>query len=159
MISPLRKQSGRGDYSSRVASAVGVRPAERVQALWRNDRRSADSVGGGQTSELTELSIREAADLVRRRKVSPLDLTRACLDRIERLNPLMNAFITVTAEQAMAQAREAEAEVRRGRWRGPLHGIPVGLKDNIDTAGSGLHRPAPSLETAFPPRTQKSYDG
>jgi aspartyl-tRNA(Asn)/glutamyl-tRNA(Gln) amidotransferase subunit A len=62
-------------------------------------------------------------------------LTRACLERIERLNPALNAFITVTAEQAMAQAREAEAEVRRGRWRGPLHGIPIGLKHNIDTAG------------------------
>lgn len=91
--------------------------------------------GGGPTSELTELSIREAADLVRRRKVSPLDLTRACLDRIDRLNPLINAFITVTAKEALAQAREAEVEIRQGKWRGPLHGIPMGLKDNIDTAG------------------------
>jgi aspartyl-tRNA(Asn)/glutamyl-tRNA(Gln) amidotransferase subunit A len=73
--------------------------------------------------------------LVRSRKVSPLDLTRACLDRIHRLNPLLNAFITVTAKEALSQAREAEVEIRQGRWRGPLHGIPIGLKDNIDTAG------------------------
>jgi aspartyl-tRNA(Asn)/glutamyl-tRNA(Gln) amidotransferase subunit A len=89
----------------------------------------------GPEGDLTGLGIREAADLVRRRKVSPLDLTRACLDRIDRLNPLINAFITVTAKEAIAQAREAEVEIRQGRWRGPLHGIPIGLKDNIDTAG------------------------
>jgi aspartyl-tRNA(Asn)/glutamyl-tRNA(Gln) amidotransferase subunit A len=74
--------------------------------------------------------------LVHRRKVSPLDLTRACLDRIDRLNPLINAFITVTAKEALAQAREAEVEIQQGKWRGPLHGIPMGLKDNIDTAGT-----------------------
>ena len=72
---------------------------------------------------------------MRRKVISPLELTRACLERIERLNPSLNAFITVTAEEAMARAREAEADVRRGRWRGPLHGIPIGLKDNVDTAG------------------------
>src|SRR6266545_5762502 len=88
-----------------------------------------------ESTEHTELSIREAGDLVRRRAISPVELTRACLQRIERLNPALNAFITVTSQQAMTQAREAEAEVRRGRWRGPLHGIPVGLEDNIDTAG------------------------
>jgi aspartyl-tRNA(Asn)/glutamyl-tRNA(Gln) amidotransferase subunit A len=91
--------------------------------------------GNRRSTDHTSLTIREAGDLVRRKAVSPVELTRACLQRIERLNPALNAFITVTAEQAMAQARDAETEVRRGRWRGPLHGIPVGLKDNIDTAG------------------------
>jgi len=90
---------------------------------------------GKRSTDLTTLSIREAGDLVRRKAVSPVELTRACLDRIDRLNPVLNAFITVTGEKALAQARDAETEVRRGRWRGPLHGIPVGLKDNIDTAG------------------------
>jgi aspartyl-tRNA(Asn)/glutamyl-tRNA(Gln) amidotransferase subunit A len=89
----------------------------------------------GPSNDPATLSIREAGDLVRRKAISPVDLTRACLQRIERLNPTLNAFVTVTAEDAMAQAREADAEVRRGRWRGPLHGIPLGLKDNIDTAG------------------------
>jgi aspartyl-tRNA(Asn)/glutamyl-tRNA(Gln) amidotransferase subunit A len=91
--------------------------------------------GNGKSTDPTQLSIREAGELVRRKAVSPVELTRACLQRIERLDPALNAFITVTAVQAMAHAREAEAEVRRGKWRGPLHGIPVGLKDNIDTAG------------------------
>jgi aspartyl-tRNA(Asn)/glutamyl-tRNA(Gln) amidotransferase subunit A len=91
--------------------------------------------GNEQSTDPANLSIRDASDLVRRKAISPVELTRACLQRIERLNPALNAFITVTADQAMAQAREAEAEVRRGRWLGPIHGIPVGLKDNIDTAG------------------------
>jgi aspartyl-tRNA(Asn)/glutamyl-tRNA(Gln) amidotransferase subunit A len=73
--------------------------------------------------------------LLRQKKISPVDLATACLDRIERLNPVLNAFITVTHESAMAQARVAEDEIQRGQWRGPLHGIPVGLKDLIDTAG------------------------
>ena len=89
-----------------------------------------------QSTDYARLSIGKASDLIRRKIISPVELTRACLKRIERLNPILNAFITVTAEQAMAQASEAEAEVRRGRWRGPLHGIPIGLKDNIDMAGA-----------------------
>jgi aspartyl-tRNA(Asn)/glutamyl-tRNA(Gln) amidotransferase subunit A len=88
-----------------------------------------------QSSDLTRLSIHEAGELVRRKEISPVELTHACLQRIEQLNSFLNAFITITAEQAVAQAREAEAQVHRGAWRGPLHGIPVGLKDNIDTAG------------------------
>src|SRR5664280_2603241 len=81
------------------------------------------------------LTLTEAAQQIRTRKVSPLEITRACLARIERLNPDLNAFITVTAELALEQARQAEAEVMAGHWRGPLHGIPIGLKDLLDTAG------------------------
>lgn len=84
---------------------------------------------------MIDISISEAAELLRRKKISPVDLATACLDRIERLNPLLNAFITVTHEGALAQARVAEDEIQHGQWRGPLHGIPVGLKDLIDTAG------------------------
>jgi aspartyl-tRNA(Asn)/glutamyl-tRNA(Gln) amidotransferase subunit A len=84
---------------------------------------------------MIDLSISEAAELLRRKKISPVDLATACLDRIERLNPVLNAFITVTHESAMAGARVAEDEIQRGKWRGPLHGIPIGLKDLIDTAG------------------------
>lgn len=81
------------------------------------------------------LSLTEAAELVRRRKVSPVELTQACLARIEKLNPVLNAFITVTAESALASARAAEEEITRGGWKGPLHGIPIALKDLLDTAG------------------------
>jgi aspartyl-tRNA(Asn)/glutamyl-tRNA(Gln) amidotransferase subunit A len=84
---------------------------------------------------LALLSIEEAASLVRRKAVSPVELTRTCLDRIEKLNPVVNAFITVTPDTAMARAREAEEQIQRGRWQGLLHGIPIGLKDLFDTAG------------------------
>ena len=87
------------------------------------------------TGALTELSLREAGELVRRRKASPVELTRACLARIEQLNPTLNAFITITAESALAEARAAETEIQRGKWRGSLHGIPIALKDLFDTAG------------------------
>jgi aspartyl-tRNA(Asn)/glutamyl-tRNA(Gln) amidotransferase subunit A len=76
------------------------------------------------------------APRLRRKEVSPVELTGACLDQIEKLNPTLNAFITVTADSAMAEARAAEIELSRGEWRGPLHGIPVALKDIIDKAGT-----------------------
>jgi aspartyl-tRNA(Asn)/glutamyl-tRNA(Gln) amidotransferase subunit A len=88
-----------------------------------------------QSADVTGLGLAEAADLVHRRKLSPVELTKACLARIERLNPALNCFITVTADSALQQAREAENEIQRGNWRGPLHGIPIALKDLFDTFG------------------------
>jgi len=81
-------------------------------------------------------TIVELAPRLRRKEISPVELTRACLDRIQKLNPTLNAFITVSADSALAEARAAEKEISRGEWRGPLHGIPVALKDIIDTAGT-----------------------
>src|SRR5919198_5035971 len=86
-------------------------------------------------SELLLMSLAEVSELLRFRKVSPVELTQACLGRIEALNPKLNAFITVTSEMALEQARQAEAEIQQGNWRGPLHGIPLALKDLIDVAG------------------------
>ena len=86
-------------------------------------------------SELADLSLADASEQVRTRRVSPVELTRACLARIDALNPSLNAWITVTAESALVEARAAEAAIGRGEWRGPLHGIPIGLKDLFDTAG------------------------
>ena len=92
-------------------------------------------MSGSQSDDLTMLNIRETAELIRKKKVSPVDLTKACLARIDRLNPALNAFITITSESALEQARVAESEVMRGNWRGPLHGVPIALKDLFDTAG------------------------
>jgi aspartyl-tRNA(Asn)/glutamyl-tRNA(Gln) amidotransferase subunit A len=85
--------------------------------------------------DITNLSLHQVATLVKEKQVSPVEITRACLKRIEALNPLLNAFITVTGETALAEARRAESEIQRGQWRGLLHGIPIALKDLLDTAG------------------------
>ena len=81
-------------------------------------------------------TILELGELLRRKSLSPVELLEEHLERIEKLNPILNAFITVMADQARSQARQAEQEIRDGDWRGPLHGVPIGLKDIIDTAGT-----------------------
>ncbi len=85
--------------------------------------------------DLTGLTIERAGRMVRSRKVSAVELTRATLDRIDRLEPKLKAFITVTGELAMTQARRADREIARGDYQGPLHGIPVSLKDLFWTKG------------------------
>jgi aspartyl-tRNA(Asn)/glutamyl-tRNA(Gln) amidotransferase subunit A len=81
------------------------------------------------------LTIAEAASLIAARKLSPVEYVDALFSRINALDPQVNAFITQTAELARTQAREAEKEITGGQYRGPLHGIPFGLKDIFDTAG------------------------
>ena len=85
--------------------------------------------------EVTSVGIAAASALLHGGELSPLELTQAYLQRIERFESRINAYVTVTAEQALAQARTLTDELARGQSRGPLHGIPLGLKDNIDTAG------------------------
>jgi aspartyl-tRNA(Asn)/glutamyl-tRNA(Gln) amidotransferase subunit A len=85
-------------------------------------------------------SLHDISEAIRRRRVSPVDVVTACLDRIERLQPRLNAFITVAADTALEAAKAAEKEIEQDRWKGSLHGIPVGIKDFYDTAAS---RPQP----------------
>lgn len=80
-------------------------------------------------------NIANCSELLRSREISPLKLVAACIRRIEELNARLNAFITVLPERALEEARVAEAELNAGNWRGPLHGIPVAVKDFYDTAG------------------------
>ncbi len=91
-------------------------------------------------AELTSLSLVEAAELIRRRAISPVELTLACLRRIERLDGKLISFITVSAERALEQARQAERELKRGQTQdsqalGVLHGVPLALKDLFETEG------------------------
>ncbi len=86
-------------------------------------------------SDLLFLTIRDVGRLIRAREISPVELTRLALERIERLNSRLNAFITVTADWALALATAAEREIAGGTYRGPLHGVPIGIKDLYDTAG------------------------
>jgi aspartyl-tRNA(Asn)/glutamyl-tRNA(Gln) amidotransferase subunit A len=86
-------------------------------------------------SELPLLDLSDVSRAVQKKEVSPVELTQACLSRIEKLNPRLNAFITVTGAAALEDARRAEAEITRGEWKGPLHGIPLAVKDLVETAG------------------------
>jgi aspartyl-tRNA(Asn)/glutamyl-tRNA(Gln) amidotransferase subunit A len=85
--------------------------------------------------DLTNLTLREAAELIERRQVSPVELTEAYLSRIGALDRTLNAFITATADLALARAQTAESEIAQGAYRGPLHGIPLALKDVLETKG------------------------
>ena len=87
------------------------------------------------STDLLQLTIEELAPMVQRREVSPVEITQAALAQADRLQPILNSFITILGDQAMAQAREQEAALARGEYRGPLQGIPIGIKDNIATKG------------------------
>jgi aspartyl-tRNA(Asn)/glutamyl-tRNA(Gln) amidotransferase subunit A len=87
------------------------------------------------TDTAAHLTIAEAGRLLRARKLSSVELTTAYIDRIEAFNPTLNAFITVNRDQALAQAHAADAEITSGRYRGPLHGIPIAVKDLFATKG------------------------
>jgi aspartyl-tRNA(Asn)/glutamyl-tRNA(Gln) amidotransferase subunit A len=93
------------------------------------------SPGGPQKNDPAFLPISDLSELIRSRKVSPVEITRAILERIQKLNPMLNAYITVTSDLAMKSAEEAESEIQQKKWRGPLHGVPIALKDLFDTAG------------------------
>ena len=87
------------------------------------------------TEDITLLGAAHQSRLIARRELSPVELVRACLQRIERYDTKLRAYITICAEEAMAAARQAEQEIAGGRYRGPLHGLPFGVKDQLHAAG------------------------
>jgi Asp-tRNA(Asn)/Glu-tRNA(Gln) amidotransferase A subunit family amidase len=88
-----------------------------------------------QLEDLAFATVPQLATLIRTRKISPVDLTRMYIDRLKKYGPKLNCTVTLTEELAMAQAAAAEAEIKRGKYRGPLHGIPWGAKDLFATKG------------------------
>src|SRR6185503_2676207 len=114
-------------------------PAARAAPV--RERRAGQADGAGarcgpmQTEDPTLFTITELGAAFRARRLSPVEATQLCLDRIARLDPTLHAFITVTGELALEQARAAAAELERGHDRGPLHGVPIALKDLVDMAG------------------------
>ncbi len=85
--------------------------------------------------ELAFLTLMEVSELIRTRKLSPVELARAMLARIEAVDPELHSYALTTPELALEQARASEAEIMAGRWRGPMHGVPIGLKDLCFTKG------------------------
>ncbi|XDD49633.1 amidase [Leptospira sp. WS92.C1] len=95
----------------------------------KNDSQISDPI------EDPYLGISEISELIREKILSPVKIVKSCLKRIERYNARFNAFITILADQAIEDAKKAEQEINGGEWKGPLHGIPIGIKDMYDTAG------------------------
>src|SRR5207237_240809 len=85
------------------------------------------------SDDVLYLSVRELGAEIRARRLRPTELAEAYLARLERLGPKLNAVVTVTRERAMREAADAEREIAAGRWRGPLHGVPYGVKDLLAT--------------------------
>jgi aspartyl-tRNA(Asn)/glutamyl-tRNA(Gln) amidotransferase subunit A len=86
-------------------------------------------------TDLEDLTITEISPRIKTGEISPVELTNLFLERIERLNPVLNAFTTVLLDSARAEAKAAEKEIRNGKYRSPLHGIPISIKDNLATTG------------------------
>src|SRR5262249_1267133 len=113
-------------------SASGPRVRRRVRHV-----QTAGAPGGDRVKNEPHASstIGDLSQRLRAHDVSAVDIVDACLARIDALNPRLNAFITVLADGARERAQEADRDIRAGNWRGPLHGVPVGIKDFYDTAG------------------------
>src|SRR6266705_6213867 len=114
-----------------VAIGLGVGALRTVSAETR-----ALSPRPAAPDDLLSLTLSEASKRLRAKQTTTVELTQALLDRIRTYNPKLNAYITVMHEQALAQAAQTDAEIKANRFRSPLHGIPIALKDNIDTAGT-----------------------
>src|SRR5215467_3525318 len=97
-------------------------------------------------------SANELAALIKAKEISPVEVTTACLERITALNPKLSAFITVTDKAALAAAHAAETEIRKGKYRGPLHGIPYAAKDIFATKGIRTTNGSKATETWVPDR-------
>lgn len=108
--------------------------------------RAADDSG----EDLTALTLVEASARIHNRTVTSTQLTKALLARISVYNPKVNCYITIMGEEALKQAEQLDAEQKAGKFRGPLHGIPIALKDNIDTAGARTTAASPMFRTRVP---------
>ena len=86
-------------------------------------------------SDIPFLSATDLGTLIKSKDLSPVDAVTAYLDRIQDVNPKLNAYITVCGEMALAQAKQAEKDINNGNYIGPLHGVPVAVKDQIHSAG------------------------
>ena len=120
-----------------LGAAAAATRVTQAAPLWRATRptQAPGRASADARDALAALTLAEAAARLRAGTVTSVDLVNACLSRIDIYNPKVNAFITVTREAALAQAKTLDEERRAGRVRSPLHGIPIALKDNIDTTG------------------------
>src|SRR5437762_227212 len=127
LLQPMTRLSRRQFTVTMLGAAAAAATRGAGAALAQTRGPAADALAG--------LTLSEVSARLKAGTVTSAELVNACLARIDVYNPKVNAFITVTRDQALAQAKTLDGEQRAGRLRGPLHGIPIALKDNIDTAG------------------------
>lgn len=99
-------------------------------------------------------SLAEVSVLIQQQRMSPVEIVTACLGRIGRVQPNLNAFITILAQTAMGEAKAAEMEIQRGEWKGALHGVPIGVKDFTILRAYRLPQGSSTLELGCLPTTR-----
>jgi len=112
--------------------------------------RAWPALGEATGDALTAKTLTEVSGMIHSKSVTSTELMQALLERINVLNPKVNAYVTVMAQEALAQASVLDAEQKAGKFRGPLHGIPIALKDNIDTAGTRTTAASPMFKDRIP---------
>ncbi|MGC3979699.1 MAG: amidase [Steroidobacteraceae bacterium] len=124
--------------------------AELAISSWPSYGKSAAGFADASANPLTSKSLTEVSKMIHDRTATSKQLVQAMLDRINVYNPKVNCYITVMAQEALAQAEQLDAEAAAGKFRGPLHGIPIALKDNIDTAGIRTTAASPMFKDRIP---------
>src|SRR5271156_1244571 len=135
----------RREFASLCGGALAVGG---LAATWPRTARAAETASS--EDQLTSLTLVEASARIHSKAVTPTQLTKAVLARIAVYDPKINAYITVMSEQALEQAAKLDEEQKAGKFRGPLHGIPIALKDNIDTAGTRTTAARPMFRNRIP---------
>ena len=130
----------RREFARLLAGTVAATAALPYTPAWAAD----------DPATLTDLTVTEISARIHAKTLTATDLVRALLDRIAIINPKVNAYITVMGKEALAQATTLDAEAKAGKFRGPLHGIPISLKDNIDTAGTRTTAASPMFKDRIP---------
>lgn len=130
-----------------IGPQQGAGPAVAITTFGRGGVSGAEA---SKNIRLVELTLSQASGMIHNGTVTSTELTRALLDRINTLNPKINCYITVMGVEALAQAATLDGEQKAGRLRGPLHGIPIALKDNIDTQGVRTTAASPMFKNRTP---------
>ena len=137
--------------SRRTALAViGATALVPIRVLGRPSVSPSAADDPGSAEPLHYASLQVVAQRIAKREVSPIDLTDYMLDRIAKVDPQLKAYATVMADRARAAAKNAEREIRAGRYRGPLHGVPIAVKDLCYSKGVRTMGGTPVLKTFVP---------
>jgi len=135
-----------------LAGSVTLFGSTLLSSSWGQEVAPATTTAKPPQSDLDFGSAVEAARAIRRGEVSSIELTTRMLERIKQYNPQINAIVTLTEPEALAQARAADEALKRGEWWGPFHGVPCTVKDTLETAGVRTTAGAPSLAKHIPTR-------